>query len=422
MSDEFVISSGRIVDAAGERFADVVVRDGYVVAVGPDLSASRTLSAGGCVVSPGLVDLDATIDHRDDVQGDHTETTGDAAARGGYTTVVLSPHSAGGVDTVDHVLALREDARRSPVRFVISASLTRAQQGEHLVPFAQLVEAGVRLFGDSLAPAPHASLMYRAMEYTAGLDIGILVNAHERSFGEVGFAHEGRWSSLLGLVGVPSEAEDLIVMREIALAQRHRTRLHFRHLSSAQALAIAAGARSAGAALTTEVTPFHLRFDDSTLAAFDPHLRFAPPLRAESDRLALVDGVRSGDVDVIASQHRPHPPAVKDAPFDEAPPGSLSLETALPMALGVGLSMEEVLPAMSWNAAAVAGIDHPNVIQPGVRADLMVFNPEETWTPHGETAWTRRTNLAASGQELKGRVRHTVAGGLVIVRDGEIDR
>jgi dihydroorotase len=420
-----VIKGGRVLDAGGERVADVVVEDGRIVGVGPDLSGDATLDAGGCVVTPGLVDLHAHLRQPGREEAETVETGSRAAALGGFTCIVAMPNTEPAIDcaaVAKEVLLLGRSAL-CDVR--TSAAITVGRGGEKLTEFAELAELGVRLFTDDGNGVQDGRLMRRAMEY--GSDLGIVLAQHceDEALSAGGHMHEGAWSSRLGIPGQPAEAEELMVMRDIALSRLTGARVHFQHLSTDGSIAMVRAARAGGLPVTSEVTPHHFTLTDAEVATYDPVFKVNPPLRTDGDVAAVRAGLADGTVDAIATDHAPHEPERKELPFDQAPPGMLGLETALALALTeLDLPLAELLAVLSWRPAAIAGVDdeHGGPVAEGRPANLCVLDTGASWTVDPAALASKARNTPYAGRRLRGRVRHTLVRGEVVVLDGEATR
>jgi dihydroorotase len=237
--------------------------------------------------------------------------------------------------------------------------------------------------------------------------------------------HEGEWSSRLGLPGQPSEAEELMVMRDIALARLTGSRVHFQHLSTAGSVAMVRAARAAGLAVTAEATTHHFTLTDASCAGYDTVFKVHPPLRTDADVAAVRAGLADGTIDAIATDHAPHTASDKEKPFDSAPPGMLGLETAFALAnTELDLSVEEIVGLMSWRPAAIAGLSHHHggPVSEGRTANLCVLDGDETWTVAGAAMASRSSNTPYEGRRVRGRVRHTILRGQPVVIDGEAQR
>lgn len=420
-----VIKGGRIVDATGERTADVVVVDGRIAALGDDLSADRTLDAAGCIVGPGLVDIHSHLREPGKEEAETVESGARGAALGGYTAIVAMPNTTPAMDcaaVVQHVLDL---GRGTSCDVYASGAITVGRAGEQLAPMAEMAALGVRLFTDDGAGVQDNRLMRRAMEYAKGLGVTLAQHCEDDALCGGGHMHEGEWSARLGIPGQPAEAEELMVMRDIALARLTGCKIHFQHMSTARSVAMIREAIAAGLPVTAEATPHHFTLTHAECASYDPVFKVNPPLRTADDVVAVKAGLADGTIGVIATDHAPHTAETKELPFDQAPPGMLGLETALALALGeLGLPVQQVLAAMSWNPAAIVGIGdtHGRPVAVGEPANLCVIDPEVTWTVDGAAMASRSTNTPFQGRELRGRVRHTILAGEPVVIGGEPQR
>lgn len=290
---------------------------------------------------------------------------------------------------------------------------------------AEMAALGVRVFTDDGAGVQDNRLMRRAMEYATGLGVTLAQHCEDDALCGGGHMHEGEWSARLGIAGQPAEAEELMVMRDIALARLTGCRIHFQHLSTARSVAMVRDAVAAGLPVTAEATPHHFTLTHAECASYDPVFKVNPPLRTEADVAAVRAGLTDGTITAIATDHAPHTPESKELPFDQAPPGMLGLETALALALTeLALPLPVLLGAMSWNPAKVAGVDdvHGRPVAEGEPANLCVIDPEITWTVRADAMASRSRNSPYEGRELKGRVRHTILAGEPVVIAGEPQR
>ena len=420
-----VLKGGRVVDSTGEREADVVIVDGHIAAVGADLSADRTLDASGCVVAPGLVDLHSHLRQPGKEEAETVETGGRGAALGGYTAILAMPNTTPAIDSAGVVREVLELGRAAPCDVFTSGAITVDRAGSQLAPMAEMAELGVRIFTDDGAGVQDNRLMRRAMEYAAGLGVTLAQHCEDDALCGGGHMHEGEWSARLGIPGQPAEAEELMVMRDIALARLTGCTIHFQHLSTARSVGMVAGAIAAGLPVTAEATPHHFTLTHAACASYDPAFKVNPPLRTQADVDAVKDGLADGSIAAIATDHAPHAPETKELPFDEAPPGMLGLETALALALTeTGLPVQQVLALLSWQPAAIAGIGdlHGLAVAEGNVANLCVIDPHLTWTVAGHAMASRSSNTPFEGRELRGKVRHTILRGEPVVIGGEAQR
>jgi dihydroorotase len=421
------IRGGRVVDASGSRDADVLVQDGRVVAVGPDLDGDATLDAGGCVVAPGLVDLHAHLREPGKEEAETVETGSRCAALGGFTAVVAMPNTTPAIDCAAVVREVQDLGEKALCAVHPAAAITVGRAGERLAPMAELAALGVRLFTDDGSGVQDNQLMRRAMEYAAGLPQRVVLAQHceDAALCGGGHMHEGAWSARLGIAGQPSEAEELMVARDLALARLTGARIHLQHLSTAGSVELVRAARGRGTLVTAEATTHHFTLTDASCAGYDPVFKVNPPLRPEADVAAVRSGLADGTLDAIATDHAPHPQEEKERAFDQAPPGMLGLETALALALTeLDLPIEAVLALLSWQPAAIAGLDgsHGGPIVEGRAANLCVVDPAATWTVDPAASASRSRNSPYAGRTLTGRVRHTLLRGEPVVVDAEATR
>jgi dihydroorotase len=267
-------------------------------------------------------------------------------------------------------------------------------------------------------------LMRRALEYAGGLGVRLAQHCEVEALSEGGHMNEGEWSSRLGIPGIPAEAEELMVMRDIALSRLTGTPVHFQHLSTAGSIAMVRAARSAGVPVTAEAAPHHFTLTEACCAGYDPLFKVNPPLRTASDVAAVKVGLADGTVDAIATDHAPHAAEEKEKPFDEAPCGMLGLETALALAITeTDLELAAILALLSWRPAAIAGLgEHGGPIEAGRPANLAVIDPTATWVVDPHQLASRSRNTPYAGRTLTGRVRHTILRGEPVVIDGEAQR
>jgi len=421
-----VIKGARILDASGERAGDVLIGDdGRIAAIGSDLSAPTVLDAGGCVVAPGLVDLHTHLREPGREESETVETGSRAAALGGFTAVLAMPNTEPAIDSAAVVRDVLELGRKAVCDVYASGAITVGRAGEQLAPMAEMAALGVRLFTDDGNGVQDNRLMRRALEYASGLGVTLAQHCEDESLSAGGHMHEGEWSSRLGIPGIPSEAEELMVMRDIALARLTGARVHFQHLSTDGSIAMVRAAKAGGLAITAEATPHHFTLTDECCATYDPVFKVNPPLRTPTDVAAVKVGLADGAVDAIATDHAPHAQEFKEQTFDEAPPGMLGLETALALAVTeLDIDLADVLALLSWRPAAIAGLSelHGGPIEAGRPANLCVIDPSATWTVDASRLASRSRNTPFAGRTLRGRVRHTILWGEPVVIDGEATR
>ncbi len=423
-----VIRGGEVVDATGSRRADVLVEDGRIAAVagdGADLHADVTLDAGGCVVAPGLVDIHTHLRQPGKEEAETVETGARAAVLGGFTCVLAMPNTTPAVDSAGVAREVLDLGRAACCDVRTSAAITVGREGTRLAPMAELAALGVRFFTDDGSGVQDGRLMRRALEYARGLGVTLAQHCEDDVLATGGAMHEGAWSSRLGIPGQPAEAEEVMVMRDIALVRLTGAPVHFQHLSTGRSVALVAAAKAEGLPVTCEATPHHFSLTDARCASYDPVFKVNPPLLTDGDVAAVRAGLATGTVDCIATDHAPHAPETKEQPFDQAPPGMLGLETALALALtNLDLPVADVLALLSWRPAAIIGVSdaHGGPVAAGRPASLCVVDPAATWTVEPDRLASRSRNTPYAGMTLTGRVRHTVVGGEAVVVDAEAQR
>lgn len=422
---EIVIKGGRLLDVAGERSGDVVIGDdGMVVAVGPDLDAPVVVDAGGCVVAPGLVDLHTHLREPGKEEAETVESGSRAAVLGGFTCVVAMPNTDPPIDDAAMVREVQGLGRASLCDVEVAGAITVGRKGERLAPMGEMADLGVRFFTDDGSGVQDERLMRRAFEYAAGLGVTIAQHCEVDSLASGGHMHEGVWSSRLGIPGIPAEAEELMVMRDIALARMTGARVHFQHLSTAGSVAMVRAAKAGGLAVSAEAATHHFTLTDACLASFDSVFKVNPPLRTDSDVAAVKAALAEGTIDCIATDHAPHTADEKNVEFDFAPFGIVGLETALAVTLETlvdrhGFSLAHAIDLLTRKPARILGLPGGS-IEEGAPGDLVLFDPAARWTASRDHFYGRSHNSPWLDQSLKGRVRRTLVGGRTVFQDGVI--
>ena len=430
---DLVIKGGRVIDESGERVADVGLAGGCVQTVEPDLEVphgATVLDAGGCIVAPALVDLHTHLRQPGREDAETIESGSRAAVLGGYGFLVAMPNTDPAMDCLEVVNWVRQEAEERALCAVEpSAAITVGRGGEALAPMAELAREGhVRIFTDDGSGVQDDLLMRRAMEYASGLGVTLAQHCEIDRLAAGGHMHEGEWSSRLGIPGIPAEAEELMVARDLALGRLTGATMHFQHLSTAGSVELVRAAKATGLAVTAEATTHHFTLTHAEVAGYDPVFKVNPPLRTDADVAAVRAGLADGTIDAIATDHAPHTQEAKEAPFDQAPPGMLGLETALALALTeLDLPVGQVLALMSWRPARISGgFAHyrSRIVASGDDggANLCVIDPTATWTVDASGGASRSRNTPYVGRTLTGRVRHTVIDGRAVVIDGEAQR
>ena len=407
-SDSLVVE-GRLL--GGECVA-VTVTDGVIARIEPSAATSR-------VVAPAFVDphVHLRTPGREDEETIASGTA--AAAAGGYCAIVAMPNTDPVVDSAPILRGLVDQARREavvPVGFM--AAITRSLGGAELTEMGELADAGAAAFTDDGRPVTSAGVMRRALQYGAVTGRPLALHCEEPTLSGDGHVHEGVVSAELGLAGYPSVAESAMVERDLSLARYERRSVHLMHLSARESVEALEAAQAHGVEATGEVTPHHLVLTDEAVRSLDPNVKMNPPLRAETDRQALLEGLRSGVIGAIATDHAPHAREEKDVPFEAAPFGVTGLETSF-AALNTHLvrpgllSLEILLERMSGGPARALGLPEPR-LEVGAKANLVVLDPDAEWTVTEGGFRSRSGNSWLLGERLRGAVLQTVADGRLV--------
>ncbi|HEY1539611.1 MAG TPA: dihydroorotase [Solirubrobacteraceae bacterium] len=408
---------------------DVLVRDGEIAEIGAagSLSApagAETIDGAGRHLFPAFVDPHVHLrtpgqEHKEDL-----ETGTRAAAAGGFCAVVAMPNTSPVVDSAPILGALLDAAAREarvPVGF--SACITRGMQGDELTEMAELRALGAACFTDDGRPVASAGVLRRALQYQRMCGGVLALHEEDPSLSGDGAMHEGTVSALLGVAGIPSISESTMIARDCALAEYEGGRLHMQHLSARESVEAIAAAKARGVAVTCEASPHHLTMIDEDVRDLDPRKKMNPPLRAPADRDALIEGLRSGVIDCIATDHAPHARDEKEVPFEQAPMGSTGLETAF-SAVYTDLVVPGTLALPLVVEKLTAGLGLIDLLVPriaiGEQANLVLVDLDAEWVV-GESGYESRSeNCAFAGRTLRGRVLLTVAAGAVAYRERSI--
>jgi dihydroorotase len=407
-----------------DGIADLLVRDGVVAEIAEDLEApqgAEQIDGEGLHAFPAFVDphVHLRTPGREDEEDIDSGTR--AAAAGGYCTILAQPNTHPVVDSAPVLRSLRERAHaeaRIPTGFM--AAITAGQQGERLTEMAELAEAGAAGFTDDGLPVRSAGVMRQALQYQRLAGRLLALHEEDPSLSGQGAMHEGEVSALLGLAGIPSISESVQVARDCALAVYEEGRIHVQHVSALETVQVLEHARAAGTRVTCEATPHHLLLTDQAVHSLDTNFKMNPPLRTEADRQALIEALRSGAIDCVATDHAPHAREEKEQPFELAPMGVTGLETAF-AALHTGLVLTGlvdlgVLVERMTAGGQPFGLAVPR-IERGERANVVLVDLDAEWEV-GEAGYeSRSANCAFAGRRVTGRVRMTVADGAVAYRE-----
>jgi dihydroorotase len=423
---DLLLRGARLLDprAGIDREGDVLVRDGEIAEVGEALQApdgAEVVDAEGLHAFPAFVDPHVHLRTPGREDEEDIESGTRAAAAGGFCAILAMPNTDPVVDSAPVLQALRERARqqaRVPVGFL--AAITRGQQGDDLTEMAELADAGAVAFSDDGLPVRSAGVMRQALSYQKLAGRTLALHEEDPSLSGEGVMHEGAVSALLGLAGIPSVSESTMVARDAALARYESARIHIQHVSARETVTAIEQAKAQRVRITAEATPHHLTLTDEAVMGLDPNFKMNPPLRAEADRQALIEGLRSGAIDCVATDHAPHAREEKEQPFEVAPMGVTGLETAFAalhteLVLPGVIGLEVLVERMSAGAAPF-DLAIPT-FAPGSPANIVLVDLVAEWEV-GEAGYeSRSANCCFAGRRLTGRVRMTVAAGAVSYRE-----
>ncbi len=421
-----VIRNGRLLDpnSGTDKICDVHVEHGLLAHIAPpqslQLAGAETIDATGCWVTPGFVDVHVHLREPGEEYKEDIASGSQAAAFGGYTTIVAMPNTRPVVDHAELVTYVRQRGDDVGLcRVLASGAVTVGQKGMRLAPFGEMARAGAVAFTDDGHPVAHAAMMRAALDYACDFDLPVLTHAEEPDLTSGTHMHEGDVSTRMGIKGAPRVAEDAAVARDIMLARYTGGRLHVCHVSTAAAVELIRQAKAEGVRVTGEATPHHFSLTDEAVTGYRTDAKMNPPLREESDRLAVVEGLRDGTLDAIATDHAPHSSIEKDVAFCDAAHGVLGLQTALPLALDLWrqnvLTPLELVERLTSGPCRAIGLPHGFLAEKSC-ADITVLNPQSNWTFTPEAVLSRSINSPFLGRSLTGRVNATILRGRIVYR------
>jgi dihydroorotase len=416
-----VIRGGEALTRDGWVLADVSVEGETISDIAPGLTGDIEIDGTGCLIGPGFVDMHTHLREPGQTWKEDVASASAAAAAGGFTAITAMPNTDPVMDAPSVVESvLRTAGELGLVEVVPSAALTVGRSGTRLVDFDALYRIGVRLFTDDGDSVADSTLLTKAMATIASLPGAFIAqHAEDSSRTADGHMHAGEVSRSLGIGGLPVEAEADIVDRDLTLAARTGARYHCQHVSARMTADLIRSAKESGVAVTAEVTPHHLTFDENDVAGLDPDFKMYPPLRSTDDRDALVAALRDGTIDVVATDHAPHLPAEKEVGFTKAPRGVIGLETAASAVWGSIGDRDRLFEVLSRVPASLLGLkDHGQPLASGGPANLVVFDPNEIWEPNSFIS--KSSNSPFKGREMRGSVRATIYQGTLVHRAGVV--
>jgi dihydroorotase len=428
-----LIRGGRVIDPCThlDSLVDILIDAGKIAAIGPDasemawpqegstlLTPSQVIEAHGLLVVPGLIDLHTHLREPGYEYKESIESGSAAAVAGGYTSIACMANTNPINDDAAVTKYILDKARGvGLVQVFPIGAVSVGLAGERLAEIGELKQAGVVGISDDGKAVMNSQLMRRALEYAGMFGLPVISHCEDTDLAAHGVMHEGRVSTELGLQGIPAQAEDIMVARDIALAELTGGRLHIAHVSTAGAVRLVRDAKARGLRVTAEVTPHHLILTDEAVRGYDPNTKMYPPLRTATDVEALRQALRDGTIDAIATDHAPHDLADKEVEFDRAPVGIIGLETALPLTLR--LVDEGVLPLagaiaqLTWGPAQVLGLAK-GTLQVGADADVTLIDTQTEYVVDRREFRSKSRNSPFHGWTLKGRAVLTIRAGVIV--------
>jgi dihydroorotase len=453
VSKSLLLQNGRVIDPANglDGVQDLLIVDGKIAALGPaaNLKAppdAEKWNVAGLVVCPGLIDSHVHLREPGQSIKETISTGTQAAARGGFTSVVCMPNTSPAIDTTGTVALIREKAAREGlVNVYVTGAITKGIAGEELAPIGSLKQAGVVAITDDGKCIQNNELMRRALEYARMFDLPILDHCQDYSLVTDGVVHEGYWSAVLGLRGWPAAGEESMVARNILLAESTGAHVHCQHLSSSGSVRLLREAKKRGVTISGEACPHHFTLTDAAIAGsetfwagdgeiltrkfpkgaelpkwpiYDTNFKMNPPLRSHHDREAILEGLADGTIEILGSDHAPHCGFQKEVEFDYAPFGITGLETELALCLmqlyhTERLSLSDIIEKFTVNPAALLNLKK-GTLSEGADADVTVFDPDAEWTFTPEATASKSTNSPFYGWPLRGRAMMTIVAGRVV--------
>ncbi|MEX2264396.1 MAG: dihydroorotase [Bryobacteraceae bacterium] len=420
-----IVKNGRVIDPASgfDKVADVLLRDGVVGEVGENLTAvnAEVFDASGLIVAPGFIDMHVHLREPGFEHSETIESGARAAAAGGFTSVCCMPNTKPVNDNATVTSYIVERARKYAATNVFPiGAITRNSGGEELAAIASMKQAGIVAISDDGRPVMNARVMRRAMEFAHSLDLPVIDHCEDLHLSAGGDMHEGLESVRLGLRGIPAASEDVMVARDILLAELTGARFHVAHISSSHSVAMVDFAKRKGLPVTCEATPHHFALSDSQVCSYDSNYKMKPPLRSTPHVTAVAKGVVSGAVDVIATDHAPHAGSEKMQEFERCPFGVLGLETAIGVALErlvhTGLiPVSKLVSLFAANPARILKLDR-GTLAPGAAADVTIFDTNHEWVYDVNRSASKSRNSPFHGRTFRGGPVATIVNGVFVWR------
>ncbi|PUU90550.1 dihydroorotase [Halanaerobium sp.] len=420
-----LIKNGRVYDSKNglDGKYDILIEGNKIFAVEEEIKNQgyEVIDAEGKIIIPALIDMHTHLREPGFEEKETVKTGCEAAAAGGFSAVAAMPNTKPIADNPAVVEHLKLKSEQAAVRVYPIGSITQDSKGEVLSEIGTLAKTGVKALSDDGNPVMNSEIMRRAMEYASAFDLPVIDHCEDENLSQDGVMHEGYHSTIFGLKGIPAAAEEIMVARDIVLAEMTGIHLHIAHLSTEGSLNLVKEAKARGVNVTFEVTPHHLLLTDKAVENYNPDTKVHPPLRSERDKKMLVEALKAGEIDVLATDHAPHTFEDKLGEFDYAAFGISGLETALSLLYHnfikeYIIDWNELLRMYYYKPGEILKIESEGLKQ-GARADLLIFNPEREWTVDKNKFKSKGKNTPFAGQKLTGKNEITFVGGKMVYDD-----
>jgi dihydroorotase len=421
-----LIQNGYIIDPSQEMNAgrNLLIEDGRIVGLceygDPIPDNVEIFDATGLIVAPGFIDMHVHLREPGQEYKETIASGAAAAVAGGFTTICAMPNTDPINDNAAVTRFVIEQAERAGLASVLPiGAVTKNSGGTELAEMGEMKDAGIVAVSDDGRPVPSAGMMRRAMEYARGFDLPVIDHCEDKSLARGGVMHEGHWSLVLGLRGMPAAAEEVDAERDCALAELTGARIHLAHVSTRGAVDAVRRAKAKGLPVTCEVAPHHWTLTDESVENYDANTKMSPPLRSQDHIDAILEGLRDGTIDAIASDHAPHHADEKALEFDQAPFGIIGLETTIGLAFqrlvqpGV-ISLERLIELCSTNPARILSLQDRGAFKTGARADVTILDPECAWTYDVSQSKSKSRNTPFDGYRFNGAAIATIVGGRIV--------
>lgn len=426
-NNNYILCGGRVIDPSRDfdEICDIAIAEGVICAPETVQNAEK-IAVKGLIVAPGLIDMHVHLRQPGQTAAETIATGTRAAAAGGFTSIVAMPNTNPPADSSDTIEYIRRHARTDGVVNVLPCGcMSKGLKGETMAPVGSLKNSGVVALSDDGHCIQNHELMLHVIQYAKSFHLPILDHCEDENLTCDGVMHYGEWSALLGMKGVMSAAEEMMVARDIIFSRMTDWKVHIQHISTSESVELVRNAQKRKLRVSAEVTPHHLALTDKKIKTFDTNFKMSPPLRSEKDRQAMLAGLQDGTIAVIATDHAPHTATAKLVEFDFAPCGIIGLETAIPVCFtelyhGGVLSLPELIAKFTTGPAEILGIA-AGTLKEGQPADITIIDPELEFTIDKHSFLSKSSNSPFHGTKVKGKAVITIVNGKIIYRNGVIN-